>query len=268
LRDEERIEVEEPCLLYLQPGCTAVYDNRITTKLSAILSIAKTIFIMLVLFLANFCFSKDMDLYIIKPIESMIVKIKKFSENSNKAFIEEEEKEYKKYSDEEKIKSRCCFGDKESKPLETQILDKTIFKIGSLMSLGFSEDEAKIFEKNLNENNQEEVYPLVDGEEILSLIAFCHIKESFQIESILKENYGKLINELSEIIYEISYEYCVSAVKYTSEGWILIWKIEKVNKQLIYDEGNDIISRISELAIVSIIKILLKIHKSFSLKKV
>ncbi|OMJ79003.1 hypothetical protein SteCoe_21086 [Stentor coeruleus] len=71
----------------------AVFDIRYSTKLESQLNICKTIFICFILALSSSVLSRDAQVLVLDPIESMIAKVKKISQNPLEAAQEQERQE-------------------------------------------------------------------------------------------------------------------------------------------------------------------------------
>ena len=133
----------------------AIFDNRSSSKLSAMLNIIKTIFICFVLAGGSICFTKDTNEMVLEPIENMIHKIKQISKNPIEAMQENEKEDYIKHMLNEKAKkSSCCYSNNNEAPLETVVLEKTISKIGALLALGFGEAGSEIIAKNMKNSSK------------------------------------------------------------------------------------------------------------------
>lgn len=89
---------------------------------------------------------------VLAPIESMTKKVQNMADNPIMALIEGERQEFLNSLVMNK-KTGCCQKKKIEEPLETEILEKTISKIGALLVLGFGEAGSEIIAKNLSNSN-------------------------------------------------------------------------------------------------------------------
>ncbi|OMJ87200.1 hypothetical protein SteCoe_11124 [Stentor coeruleus] len=71
----------------------AIFDIRYSTKLESELNICKTIFICIILATSSSVLSRDAQILVLDPIESMIAKVKKIAQNPLEAAQEQEKKE-------------------------------------------------------------------------------------------------------------------------------------------------------------------------------
>ena len=124
----------------------AVFDLRKNIRLQAILSICTTIFVVFVLGAGTLILSRVTQEMVITPIEEMMTKVKRISENPLKAQQDEE--------NEQLIIEKYELGGNKKKskeaPLETVMLEQTLIKIGGLLALGFGEAGSSIIAKNMN----------------------------------------------------------------------------------------------------------------------
>lgn len=166
-------------IFVLTDKLVSIYDNREQTVIGAWLSIGRTIFICVVLTTAALMFSNDANNLVLAPIESMVEKVKRIAKNpleaaqieENEAFAKElveKEKERnqlkefdkgkltkeqrKKRKDEMKAKKQ---EEKDETNYETQILERTIIKIGALLAIGFGEAGSEIIAKNMEKSKSE-----------------------------------------------------------------------------------------------------------------
>ena len=236
LRSTEKIEANDDCP-NLAPvndssyGCYGLFDNRLTSKLDSTLNIVKTLFICLVLSLGSLSFSKDTNDMVLEPIESMITKIKNISINPLEAMQKAESEEYyKSLLIEEENKGYCGMcnkGDeKKEAPLETVILEKTITKIGALLALGFGEAGSEIIAKNMQDNAGGDVNPMIPGKKVVAIYGFCDIRNFTDTTEVLQENVMIFVNEIAEIVHDITSQYSGCANKNIGDAFLLVWKFE------------------------------------------
>lgn len=283
MRAEEKIEVYEDCIgsqnltdqqLAEYIGCYACFDNRKNSKANALFNLARTIFTCLLLGGAAYLFSNNSNTLVIAPIESMVQKIKNISINPIEAMQENEKDEYvKRIMSTTENGTFCCFKKKKAEEnLETTILDKTISKIGALLAIGFGEAGSRIISKILQQNS-EEVNPVIDGEKVIALYAFCDIRNFTDSTEVLQENVMIFVNEIAEIVHNITTEYLGSPNKNIGDAFLLVWKIENAFvKKDEYGEMSlikcDSVHQIVDTSVIALLKILMKIYKSYKLNKV
>jgi len=287
LRDSEKIYSSDDCENLLPDDldnsiCLAVFDSRSASQLSSILNIIKTIFICLVLSGGAICFNKDTSDMVLEPIESMIRKIKEISKNPIEAMQKNEKEEYAKSLIELQEKSKfslvkclSCKKDgtqKKDAPLETVVLENTITKIGALLALGFGEAGSEIIAKNMQNNKGGDVNPLLPGKKVVAIYGFCDIRNFTDTTEVLQEKVMIFVNEIAEIVHDITAEHCGSANKNIGDAFLLVWKFE--DQFVYFDESHELklqkspsVSQICDMALISFLKILAKVHKSYILDK-
>ena len=286
LRDNEKNSYSEDCS-FLMPEdeansiCEAVFDIRSSNKLSSTLNIIKTIFICFVLSFGSYCFSKDTSEMVLEPIEQMIEKVKQISQNPIEALQRNEKEEITKALLEEEENNATCScskgKDKNSKnktqPLETEMLENTIAKIGSLLALSFGDAGSEIIAKNMQKNSNGEVNPMIVGKKVCAIYGFCDIRNFTDTTEILQEKVMVFVNSIAEIVHEISSEYGGSANKNIGDAFLLVWKFKETftyvnkntNELCVYNCEQ--VNQLCDMALISIIKILAKIYKSYVLDK-
>jgi len=298
LRTQEKNNYTENCY-YLDPSdtssylCTAVFDTTYANKISSVLNIAKTIFICIVLTVSSFCFSKDTQEMVLEPIETMITKVKQISKNPIQALQKNEKEEITKaIMEEEEEKNKCCncgpckdessntnsnFKRNNNKtkevPLETEILESTITKIGALLALSFGDAGSEIIAKNMQRNSSGEVNPMIAGKKVMAIYGFCDIRNFTDTTEILQEKVMLFVNEIAEIVHENCSEYGGSANKNIGDAFLLVWKFDekftyksKRTKEIcVYN--CDQVNQLCDMSLISIIKMFAKIYKSKTLDK-
>ena len=273
--------------------CEAIFDNRSFTKLTSLLNIIKTIFIFFVIGGGIFFFNKDTSDMVLEPIESMVKKIDEISKNPLNAMQMNERAELAKLIAEEDGKSNkrnfltkisrvfCLQTDDKTKkpsvskniqPLETVVLEDTITKIGALLALGFGDAGCEIISKNMQNNSKGKINPILPGKKVIAIYGFCDIRNFTDTTEVLKEKVMIFVNEIAEIVHEITAEHCGSANKNIGDAFLLVWKFEE--EYIIKEENGKTslkncrsVNQICDLALVTFIKIIAKIHKSEKLAK-
>jgi class 3 adenylate cyclase len=291
LREQERNAYSEDCsqLLITDGGnsiCEATFDVTAANRLSAILNIIKTCFICVVLTVSSYCFSKDTSEMVLDPIETMISKVKEITKNPIEALQKNEKEEITKaLLQEEEEKNALCTCDKNQKnknsynrkkkqaPLETEVLENTITKIGALLALSFGDAGSEIIAKNMQKNSSGEVNPMIPGKKVCAIYGFCDIRNFTDTTEILQEKVMVFVNEIAEVVHELTSEYGGSANKNIGDAFLLVWKFQerfcftskKTNELMVYN--CDQVNQLCDMALISIILVLAKIYKSKTFDK-
>ncbi len=103
-----------------------------------------------------FFFSDVLEM-VLGPIESMTKKVQNIANNPMMALQEAEKSEFFNALMGEQ-KQGWCKKKKKAEPLETEILEKTISKIGALLVLGFGEAGSEIIAKNLSNDIGKKIF--------------------------------------------------------------------------------------------------------------
>lgn len=162
---------------------------------------------------------------------------------------------------------------KDDKILETELLESIITKIGALLALSFGDAGSEIIAKNMKKNSTGEVNPMIAGKKVTGIYCFCDIRNFTDTTEILQEKVMVFVNEIAEIVHEISSEYGGSANKNIGDAFLLVWKfnnmfnyIDKATKELsVYNCKQ--VNQICDMALIAVITILAKIYKSNTLDK-
>lgn len=118
-----------------------------------------------------------------------------------------------------------------------------------------------------------DVNPMIPGKKVIAIYGFCDIRNFTDTTEVLQENVMIFVNEIAQIVHEIASENCGSANKNIGDAFLLIWKFEN---ELIENSTSEIpnlinnfqSNQLTECALISFIKIIAKIQKSYILDKV
>lgn len=277
LRFDEKIEVNEECANFValneSARCYALFDNRSSSKINSVLNIAKTLFICFALAWGSICFSQDTTDMVLVPIESMIDKIEKISKNPIEAMEENEKEDFLNNLANQKEQGCCAKEKNNTTVLETFILEKTITKIGALLALGFGEAGSKIIISNMTNIDDTEINPMIRGKKVMAIYGFCDIRNFTDTTEVLEEQVMIFVNEIAEIVHEITNDYGGYANKNIGDAFLLVWKFE--NEWIEYNDRGELVGlkkckQVSELvdcSVIAFLKILSKVHKSYKLDK-
>ncbi len=170
----------------LEGDYVSIHDLRNQTQLNAGLSLGTTLFVCFVLASAAIIFTHTTNSLVINPIEEMVVKVKRISENPLLA-AQEEENEALIHEQEEERERKLNGGKRKKKikgeVMETKLLEQTIVKIGSLLALGFGEAGSKIIAENMKGSG--DVDPMLPGQKIMAIFGFCDIRNFTDATEVL-----------------------------------------------------------------------------------
>ena len=75
------------------------------------------------------------------------------------------------------------FAENDGNPMETQLLESTLTKIGGLLALGFGEAGSSIIAENMSMGD--EVNPMLPGQKIMCIFGFCDIRNFTDATEVL-----------------------------------------------------------------------------------
>jgi hypothetical protein len=274
LREIEKLHVFESC----EPGeqkfiftakCEALFDNRYVIRYNCLINIINTILVSTILGFGVFYFNKDMNDLVLDPIDKMTSKIKDLSKNPIEAIKIKNTEEENVNS--KKIMGCCNTGDKNKEPMETVILEQTLGKISALLALGFGEAGAEIISKNIQNKADVDVDPTIAGKKVMGIYGFCDIRNFTDSTEILEEEVMIFVNEIAEIVHELTAEYGGSANKNIGDAFLLVWKFDdkftSTKGDIVLLNSHEV-NQIVDMALISFLKIIMKSHKSYDLQKV
>jgi class 3 adenylate cyclase len=250
----------------------ACFDIRPDNQLGAILSISRTIFVTIVLALAAMSFSKDTNELVLFPIENMLIKVKRIAANPLAAAQIEEEDALMFDELEKQGKYKALLKKKKETNYETNILEKTILKLGALLALGFGEAGSNIIAQNMSKGG--EVDPMIPGKKVMAIFGFCDIRNFTDATEVLQEGVMVFVNEIAEIVHGTINEFSGAANKNIGDAFLLVWKIpdEEVEEDsdtsdLKLKTGSIKVSQLADMSVVSFLKVFSGIHRSKKLEK-
>lgn len=123
----------------------------------------------------------------------MIDKVSKIAKNPIKAIQEEENEammmqqllEKAKHEGNTELLELQTKKEVGSTPMETQILEDTIMKIGALLALGFGEAGSEIIATNIQKGG--DVNPMIGGKKVIAIFGFCFVHHFVDTTEVLQE---------------------------------------------------------------------------------
>ena len=237
-----------------------VFDNTYTIHLLSKLNMLKTTINCLVLVLGMISFNYSTKILAIEPIKKMTQKVKNLSINPIAALQQNMDMDSKNVNQ------------NKSGPLETNLLEKTVTKICGLLALGFGEAGAEIISTVLKEGVEADMNPMIPGKKIMAIYGFCDIRNFTDTTEVLQEKVMIFVNEVAEIVHEISAEYMGSANKNIGDAFLLVWKINPRYTKKVYDPKTKEVNltllnirevnQIMDMALIAFIKIIIEIRRS------
>ena len=302
LREQEKITYNEKCPTFGDTSntkdtdniynCVAVFNSIYVNRLNALLNLLKTILASIILYFGNFWFSRDLCKMVLDPTDAMVERVKLISENPLQVIHDEEKKKIAKVIEEEKEKNEkdnnkdkvvcgCSSANNSSSSsskktkhlLETEILEKTISKIGALLALSLGDAGAEIISRNMKENSTGDVNPMIPGKKVCAIYGFCDVRNFTGLTEILQEKVMVFVNDIADIVHQYAFEYGGNANKNIGDAFLLVWKFDhrytytskKNNELKVYNCEQ--VNQICDMALISILKMFAGIEKSKEIKK-
>jgi len=222
----------------------AVYDIQEQSREGAVISCYLTLFVILLLGLATYILSGDMNRLVIIPIGKMVSLVKKISADPLGQH----------YGD-------LTEDDGFSEGMETTLLMQTINKIGRLMKVGFGEaGTAVIADVLANSRGGQLDFTRQRGRLVRSVFGFCDIRQFTDTTECLQEEVMLFVNRIASILHSIVVQCDGSANKNIGDAFLLTWKLDGMK-----DEGALSDQLAADKALYAFVKTLmeLKRHNNF-----
>jgi len=145
---------------------------------------------------------------------------------------------------------------KVSKPelMETQVLEKTIIKLGSLLALGFGEAGAKLISNNMRGLDTAGVDAMIPGNRVDCIIGYAHICHFDLFNEVLQAKVMTFVNHVAEIVHGLIHEYHGFVNKNHGDTFLIIWHAANLSPQGL--------ERLADMCLVSYAKIIGAVHQS------
>jgi class 3 adenylate cyclase len=204
------------------------------------MSMLKTFFIMFLLVVASFAFTRDAEKLVIQPIERMVKTIKSLARNPLATVVTAPTSEQSSY--------------------ETAVLEKTLGKIGALLQVGFGEAGAEIIARNMASGD--ELDPMVKGKKMYAVFGFCDIRRFTDATECLQEDVMVFVNEIGAIVHRAVHEFGGAANKNIGDAFLLVWKLPCALEGDLSPEDHAAVSRVVDNALAAFLKIQVDIEES------
>jgi len=191
----------------------------------------------------------------------MIKRVKKISVNPLEAAQDEEREAVER---ERLIMENPKLLPKQSKkggPMETEVLEQTIIKIGALLALGFGEAGTEVIATNMKKGGGE-VDPMIPGKKTHCIFGFCDIRNFTDATEVLQEGVMVFVNEIAEIVHSIVYLHSGSANKNIGDAFLLVWKFPQHIKWGESHKPTSFVRQLSDMSLISFLKIVAEINKN------
>jgi len=239
----------------------AYFDLRSQTTFDALMSIFKTLFVMIVLSVGAILFTRDAESLVIRPIERMVSTVEAMAKNPLMQFESGDDR-----------------ASAASEQYETSLLEATLRKIASLLQVGLGAAGSEIIAKNISDGG--ELQPLIKGRKVYAVFGFCDIRCFTDTTECLQEDVMVFVNIIGEIVHSAVHQFGGAANKNIGDAFLLVWKLPSelppdglgVGKDLSGIEFNSKCSsfyealpapplvRMADNALASFLKVIVDIH--------
>lgn len=272
-----------------------VFDRRDGSKFEAMLNTFQTIFVCLILGVGSVVFKSDANKLVLAPIERMICKLDRIRNNPLEALKIGDEEHHKEQvkahrasqREGEEIDARgfryvvariklllraycpCCrrclggpLDTQVPEPMETQVLERTIIKIGSLLALGFGEAGAQIIGQNMKDGDQSSAVGMMKGEKVEAVFAYLQLRNFTDCTEVLQDQVMQFVNRIAKEVHSLCDEFWGNPNKNVGEAFLLVWRLSgqlKANEQpLSVDKQR----RLTDMSLLSLTSMVAKIATS------
>jgi class 3 adenylate cyclase len=135
--------------------------------------------------------------------------------------------------------------------METQILETTLVKLGSLLALGLGEAGVDIVGNALR---AEEFNPSKGASKIDGIFGFCETYNFMDATEVLQGKVMLFVNQVAEIVHAMVDEFHGFPNKNIGEAFLVVWKVDK--------DDLDTCQRYADLSLMFGIKLMASVHKS------
>ena len=267
-------------------------DSQLDIQLVSILNILKIFFICILVLGGSYLFGHKISSLMITPIERMIERVSLLIQKPQKIReqciikLEEEDTEKKESRTLQRFKTKLSINDskggkkkaeddddeddadqKKEEELETEKIEKAINKIGTLLGLGFGEAGTFLINSYLTKQGDGDI--IIPGNEIEAIFGFCDIRNFTDVTEVLEEEVMSFVNEIAEIVHNVSDRYLGAANKNVGDAFLLVWKPpSSVLKHMKMTKTNmmNLMTCLADLALMAFLKIFFEINCSFRMK--
>lgn len=108
--------------------------------------------------------------------------------------------------------------------LETGLLEHSITKMCSLLSLGLGEAGAGVVADNIRRSGAE-VTAISPGKKVNAIFGFCDIRQFSNITEVLQEDVLEFVNCIARVVHAVAAQHGGQANKNIGDAFLLVWKL-------------------------------------------
>jgi len=242
------------------------FDRRAFVKKERIASMLLTAFVGFVLCGASALFAMDANRLVLKPVESMMLKVHMIRINplmavrlADDAFRQEEVAKANRRRESESVVKQiqqkfCCKGNRgeRKQPLETAVLEATIVKLGTLLALGFGMAGMDIISNVMRKDSVG-----IDASQTVGAVVKCIVGRvriaNFSIATeVLHINVMTFVNQIAEIVHGTVDELHGAPSRNSGDTFLVVWgELDQVD-----------LSRLADMAVLAFARILGAVNRS------
>ena len=229
------------------------FDRQHESRIQALLSVLRTIFVCVILIVGAVLFSKDTNALVLRPLDRMIDKIRTMSENPLTKFQIDGE-------------------DDGEEQMETRLLENSISRICSLLAVGFGDAGSEIIAENMKRGGA--IDPMIPGKKVIAIFGFCDIRQFTDTTEVLQEDIMEFVNTIAKIVHMEVHVHGGSANKNIGDAFLLVWKFPKditgddiENMETLGAEKRRRIQIIADNALASFVTIIGSLRRSARLNR-
>ena len=227
--------------------------------INSILNIIKLFFISISVYVIGLRMFKDLNLFILKPLNDINKVIDKVSKDPvNNKIISE-----LKLNFEHRINN---FNDKKHLNYEMKVIESTLIRTSGLIAVGYGEAGSEIIKKFIKGN--EGFDPMASGNKIEAIFGFCFIHDFAAISEVFEEKTMPFVNHICEIVHSCVDKFNGYTNKNIGDCFLLAWKVKskdnKLNNMNMNNSQtqNDELNLLADCALLAFLNIFKKINKS------
>lgn len=251
------------------------FDKRPLVQYESFMSLATTALVCVVLTIASMVLSNDVNTLVLAPIEKMVSRLMairndprvaiKFDEDDVIRTLHMEELTQKRLSH---FMSRCLLcvekffrtSELNEEPFETVILDRTITKLASLLTLGLGEAGVELICQSLSFAEKASIVNVYElpSYRVKCVMAVVRIRDFSSAIDVLHSKIIRFVSQVLEIVHGVVHEYGGAPNRNNGNTILLIWRVGMAEAET--DVGAE--RRMSEMALVAAARILTSVHSS------
>jgi hypothetical protein len=251
----------------------AVIDIREANISDAFLSIYRTLVICVILGIGTYVFSNSAFALVLEPVERMMNRVDRI--RSNPLLATQMHDNTTSRHDEKKLKALAKYNTSRNfltrwnskrellslyqTSMETEMLEKTIMRIGGLLAVGFGPAGADIVARNMA-SSAAGLNVMLPGKRVEAIFGFIRIQDFGIVAGVLRQRVMNFVNQISEIVLGIADEFHGIVNRCDGESFQVVWKLDPT-----LNDTERI--QVHDMAIAACVKMIIAIGRSLALNE-